>query len=164
MNLTFDAQLQVALRALEEVVAPALGSAEKHVAEQLQLAMVTLSFVKTRLPDRRRYARMELAAFAQLAEDSVAAAGDAPELAAAAATGRAVLSDPVADFADLESATRHLRDGITALGSGCGDPMLRATLDRLVLDSGAAMIGQARQWTTPFGFELKPEDLPPPAW
>ncbi|MFM5884096.1 MAG: hypothetical protein ACKOQ3_01980 [Novosphingobium sp.] len=164
MNLTFDAQLQVALRALEEVVAPALGNAEKHVVEQLHLAMLTIGFVKTRLPDVRRYARMELAAFARLAEDSVAAAGHAPAAAAAAADGRALLADPGADVADLEAAICRLRDEVTALGSRCADPALRAALDRLVLDSGAAMIAQARQWTTPFGFELRPEDLPPPAW
>ena len=49
---SFDSQLQVALRALEEVVAPSLAGAEKHVVEQLMLAIVTIGFVKTRL-DRK---------------------------------------------------------------------------------------------------------------
>lgn len=164
MILTFDVQLQVALRALEEVVAPALGAAEKHVVEQLHLAMVTIGFVKTRLPDLRRYTRMELASYVELADASAAEAGEAPALRAAFEAGRALLADPEADFTAFEDATRRLRDEIAALGSRCSDPAMRAALDRLVLAHGATMIGQARQWATPFGFELKPEELPPPAW
>lgn len=164
MNLTFDVQLQVALRALEEVVAPALGSAEKHVVEQLHLAMATIGFVKTRLPDLRRYTRMELRSYAELAGESVAVAGSAPDLAAAVAEAQRLLASPEADFTEFEAASRRLRDEIAALGSACTDPATRAKLDGLVLAHGAAMIGQARQWAMPFGFELKPEDLPQPAW
>lgn len=164
MNLTFDVQLQVALRALEEVVAPALGSAEKHVVEQLHLAMLTIGFVKTRLSDLRCYTRMELRSYADLAEESVAAAGGAPDLAAVAAEARQLLADPEADFTEFEATSRRLRDEVAALGSACTDPETRATLDGLVLAHGAAMIAQARQWAIPFGFELKPEDLPQPAW
>lgn len=164
MNLGLDVQLQVALRALEEVVAPALGNAEKHVVEQLHLAIATIGFVKTRLPDARRYARMELAAYVTLAEQSLARAGSADALAAALEGARAVMASAEADTAGIEDACRALRDEVTALGSRCTDPAVSRDLDALVLDHGAAMVGQARQWTSPFGFELKPEDLPPPAW
>jgi hypothetical protein len=164
MNLDLDVQLQVALRALEDTVAPALGAAEGHVLEQFHLALMTLRFVKTRLPDMRRFARMELAAYATLARASISAAGAAPELAAAVADGLAIQDDATADTAAIVSATRRLRDEITALGSQCEDLDIRAELDRLVLEQGGAMIGQARQWASPYGFELKPEALPAPAW
>lgn len=164
MNLDFDVQLQVALRALEEVVAPALGGAEKHVVEQLHLAMATIGFVKTRMPDVRRYARMELTGLARLADDALACVGGDATLATASAKARALLADPEADTADYEAISRHLRDVVTALGSRCADPKAQAAIDWLVLDHGGTLLAQARQWTTPFGFELKPEDLPPPAW
>lgn len=167
MNLGLDVQLQVALRALEEVVAPALGNAERHVIEQLHLAMLTIGFVRTRLPEARRYARMELAAFLMLAEESVACAGDADDaddLAFALAAARLTFASAQADTADIEDASRALRDEVTALGCRCSDPVRRAALDALVFDHSAAIVAQARQWTTPFGFELKPEGLPPPAW
>lgn len=164
MNLDLDVQLQVALRALEETVAPALGSAEKHVVEQFHLALLTLHFVHGRLPDMRRYARMELDACLALARDSIAAAGTAPALADAVSAADAARADPAADTTAIEQAARRLRDEITALGAAATDPALSAQLDRLVLERGGVMIGQARQWASPFGFELRPEDLPAPAW
>jgi hypothetical protein len=164
MNLDLDVQLQVSLRALEETVAPALGGAEKHVVEQFHLALLTLRFVHSRLPDMRRYARMELNALLALATDSMAAAGSAPALADAIAAAGVASADPAADTASVEQAARRLRDEITALGAATSDPALVARLDRLVLEAGGAMTGQARQWASPFGFELRPEELPAPAW
>lgn len=164
MNLDLDVQLQVALRALEETVAPALGGAEKHVVEQFHLALLTLRFVHGRLPDMRRYARMELASCLALAKDSIAVVGMAPALATAIAAGESVEADPVADTAAIEQAARRLRDEVTALGAATADPAVSARLDRLVLEQGGTMIGQARQWASPFGFELRPEELPAPAW
>jgi hypothetical protein len=164
MNLDLDAQLQVSLRALQDVVAPALAGAEKHVIEQLQLAIMTVGFVKTRLPDMRGYARMELSVLVGLAEESAAVAGEAPTLAAAAEAGRALLQSAAADSDELVAASRRLRDEVTALGANCADAGLRAQLDQLVLRQGGPLVGQARQWASPFGFELNPEDLPAPAW
>lgn len=164
MNLDLDVQLQVALRALEDTVAPALGPAEKHVLEQFHLALLTLRFVHQRLPDMRRYARMELSDCLVLAKDTLAAAGVGPALTEAVAAAEAVRADPSADTAAIEEASRRLRDEVTALGAATADPAISARLDRLVLEQGGAMIGQARQWASPFGFELKPEELPAPAW
>lgn len=164
MILSLDVQLQVALRALEEVVAPALSQSEKHVMEQLQLAIATIGFVKTRLPDARRYARMETSHFARLGQDVAECAGDEAHLSALVREARAMLDDPAAEVADYDGMTSRLRSEIAALGSRCGDPEKRKAIDGIVLRESAALLGQARQWTSPFGFELKPEDLPPPAW
>ena len=130
MNLDLDVQLQVALRALEDTVAPALGGAEKHVLEQFHLALLTLRFVHSRLPDMRRYARMELDACLVLARDSIAAAGSAPALADAVAAAEVARADPVADTAAIEQAARRLRDEITALGAATSDPAIASQLDR----------------------------------
>ncbi|MGX7927889.1 hypothetical protein ACWPMX_15075 [Tsuneonella sp. HG094] len=163
MNLGFDVQLQVALRALNDVVAPALGDAEKHVVEQLHLAMATISFVKTRLPEARRYYRMELRHYIALANEASEIAKTDSQLAQIAAEGEAALANPEVDIADYEAITGRLRDGVTALSSR-SDNETRARLDRLVLEKSGELFPQYRQWALPFGLELKPEALPQPAW
>lgn len=163
MNLGFDVQLQVALRALNDVVAPSLGGAEKHVVEQLHLAMATISFVKTRLPEARRYHRMELKHFLGLAGEAAEIAGGDEQLNRTAEEGEALLADPEADIADYVEVTGRLRDEVTALASRA-DGDIRARLDRLVLDRSGELFPQYRQWVSPFGLELEPETLPAPAW
>lgn len=164
MILSFDVQLQVALRALEEVVAPALSDAEKHVVEQLHLAIATIGFVKTRLLEARRFARFELAHFATLAKAVAESADNDAGLLTQARHAQSVLDDPLADVADYEDATSRLRDEVTAVGSRCADAAKRAEVDAIVLNQSTALLAQYRQWTSPFGFELKPEELPAPAW
>jgi hypothetical protein len=164
MILSFDVQLQVALRALNEVVAPALGEAEKHVVEQLHLAIATISFVKTRLPDARRFARMELAGYVSLADGVIALAGRDNALPGMVTQGEAMLASAEADTDAIEAVTRSLREGVTFVASLCADPEPRRAVDRLVLDHSGALLAQYRQWSAPFGFELKPEELPAPAW
>ena len=117
MNLDFDVQLQVALRALNDVIAPALSGAEKHVVEQLHLAVATIGFVKARLPEARRYYRMELVQFIALATASAQVAGGDASLEGTAREGEAALSDAEADIADYVAITRRLRDEVTALAS-----------------------------------------------
>lgn len=164
MNLSFDVQLQVALRALNEVVAPALGQAEKHVVEQFQLAIATLGFVRTRLPEARRYYRMELRHYADLGRDAAALADNSAMLDPLVATAEAMLADPEADIVDYERATRDLRDAVTMLiGRTAGSDAGRS-LQRLILDRSGEMLPQYRQWASPFGLELKPDALPAPAW
>ena len=163
MNLGFDVQLQVALRALSDVVAPALSDAEKHVVEQLQLAMATISFVKARLPEARRYYRMELRHYLGLAGDAAEIASGDAQLKRIAEDGEAVLANPEADISDYEAITSRLRDEVTALASRA-DLDIRVKLDRLVLDKSGELFPQYRQWASPFGFELKPGSLPAPAW
>lgn len=169
MNQSFDVQLQVALRALNEVVAPELAGAEKHVAEQLHLAIATLQFVKTRLPEARRYYRMELRSYMRLAEDVAALASSSlpsqtAALLSAVATGEKVLNDPEADLDTYQVATSDLRDLVTQLSSAAVGTPDGAKLDNLILDRSASILMQCRQWCAPLGFELKPEELAPPEW
>lgn len=158
MIQSFDKQLQVVMRALREVVAPALGDAEKHVAEQVNLSIATLAFVAERLPDARRYYRWELSAYLDLARD-LGAGGDAA-LAAFVEAGGAVLARPEADIADYEQVAHQGREAIAAFAESDGS----IAVERLILKRSAAIIDQQRQWCRPFGFELKPETLPAPAW
>ena len=159
----FDVQLQVILRALEEVVAPALSGAEKHVAEQLMLSIATIGFVKTRLPEARRFYRMELRSCIDLAQEAARIAG-ADSLACAIKHGESALADPEADIADFETASRSLRDGVTALSHASVGQPHQAQLDAAILEKSGALVAQNRLWCVPFGFELQPENLPKPDW
>ncbi len=160
----FDSQLQVALRALEEVVAPALGSAEKHVVEQLMLAIATIGFVKTRLPEARRFYRMELRNCIDLAAEAVRIAGVADALADPIAAGNRALADPEADIAEFEAASRNLRDAVTALSHAAVGQPYQATLDAAILGMSGVLVAQNRVWGASFGFEIQPENLPKAAW
>lgn len=160
----FDSQLQVSLRALEEVVAPALDGAEKHIVEQLMLAIATIGFVKTRLPEARRFYRMELRSCIALGAEAARIDRAATVLAAAIDAGEAALADPEADIADFEVASRRLRDQITALSHAAVGTPHQAALEAAILEKSGALIAQQRQWCAPFGFELQPEALPQPAW
>jgi len=51
MNQSFETQVRIAIRALSDVIAPALAGADKHVVEQLQLTIATLGFVADRIPE-----------------------------------------------------------------------------------------------------------------
>ena len=157
MIQSIDKQLQVVMRALREVVAPALGGAEKHVAEQVHLSIATLAFVAERLPEARRYYRWELSAYLDLARDL---GKDDAALVAFVEAGTAVLARPEADIADYEAVAHQGREAIAAFAEADGS----VEIERLILKRSAAIIDQQRQWCRPFGFELKPETLPAPAW
>lgn len=164
MILDFDTQLQVSLRALQDVVAPAVAGAEKHAVEQLMLAILTIGFVKTRLPEARRFYRMELRSWIALARDVHAIADAENGLASKVETAEAVLNDPDKDLADFELASRELRDAVTAASSAAVGKPQGGRIDAAILDRHGNMLAQSRQWCLPFGFELQPELLPKPAW
>jgi hypothetical protein len=160
----FYVQVQVALRALEEVVAPALGSTEKHVVEQLMLSIATIGFVKTRLPEARRFYRLELHNCIELAEEVARITSSSDTLAETINMARCALADPEADIAEFETASRRLRDLVTALShSSVGQPY-QAQLDAAILEKSGALVAQYRLWCAPFGFELQLDNLPEPAW
>jgi hypothetical protein len=162
--LDFDSQLQVSLRALQDVVAPALAGAEKHAVEQLMLVIVTLGFVKTRLPEARRFYRLELRNWIGLARDVAAISDTKDGLTSAIESAETVLSDPEMDLVDFERASRQLREVVTAASSDAVGKPNGESLDAAILDKHGEMLAQSRQWCLPFGFELQPELLPKPAW
>ena len=147
----FDVDLQVALRALEDVVAPALAGAEKHVVEQFMLAMATIAFVKKRLPEARRFGRMELRGWLDLAAYAVAIAETGDFLTAAIEAGERILLDPAADTADFLTASRHLRDVITALSDASAGMPWHARLDAAILERCGALIDQQIRASRDFG-------------
>ncbi len=160
----FDTQLQVSLRALREVVAPALQNGEKHVVEQLHLAIATLDFAKQRLPYARRYHRLELENYIGFAAEVRAVIIDQlklrEQLAAAEGAGKAELLRPEAEIEDYLIVARRLRELIASTVSAAIDKPHERALDLLIIERQKKFLLLQRAWFAPSGFELKPEDLP----
>ena len=165
MMQSFDTQLQVALRALREVVAPALKEDEKQAVEQLHLALTTLDFMRQRLPYARRYFRLELETYIalglevlEIVRSDQAGLGDA--LVAAATAGTAELARPEAEVEDYVIISRRLRETISSAVTAASDKPYERNLDRLIIQRQEALMLRERSWCLPLGFEIKPEELP----
>ena len=169
MNQAFDTQLQVSVRALREIVAPALAGADKHVVEQLHLVMAALEFMGQRIPAARRYYRDELASYIALSRDAVAlvsaeAGAACAGLIEAMATGESELQRPDAEIEHYQLITRRLREGLAGLLALSISHAAEAALQALVLERSEAILLAARVWCLPLGFELNPEALPRLGW
>ena len=169
MIQSFDTQLQVSVRALREIVAPALAAADKHVVEQLHLVVAALEFMRQRLPAARRYYRDELESYIALSRDSIALVRKQQETLSAEILesieiGERVLERADAEIEDYQLVTRRLREGLGGLlHHSIGHPA-EAALQALVLQKSEATLLAARVWCLPLGFELDPEALPRPDW
>ena len=169
MIQSFDTQLQAVLRALSEVVAPTLSEAEKHVVEQLHMSLATLKFIKARVPEARRFFRMELKSYMALAGEAAAIADvDLAEQCSAIedaiATGQAELERPESDVDDYQAITRRLREQLADLSNSADGKPCKQRLDAMILDRSEFLILQNRLWVSPFGLEPNLEALPKTAW
>ena len=169
MIQSFETQLQVSLRALGEIVAPALAGADKHVIEQLHLVIAALGFMQARLPLADAFQRTELEAYIALAEEAGAncrrhRGSECVPLNEAVSQGRSALasSTPIAE--DYQHSTRHLRELVVALITETANEAEAAELQAIVLARSGDMIGDARLWCLPLGFELDPNVLPRRNW
>ena len=110
MQLREDLQLQTVIRALTEVVMPAVDSGNALAVEQLQVVIGMLHLLAARLPLRFRYDCDELARLLELCKALDASEGSA--LARANVAGAAVLAraqaDPVEVLQALHDDQREL--------------------------------------------------------
>lgn len=147
-----DLQLQVAIKALSEAVAPAIDPANRLAMEQLHLSIATLGLVRSGLPFQHRRARRELGDAAELAASIALAGAPRPDLIDAA---RALLDDPAADEVVLDTLRRDLLEQIeAAVITASGTPAERAVAKATVTGSRAAL-DLARAWCQPAGFEVR---------
>lgn len=169
MIQSFETQLQVSLRALNEIVAPALADADKHVIEQLHLVMAALGFMQARLSSEVGFQRAELEAYLALAEEVAAdlkkhRGSACATLIEAVSAGRAALASATSEAGDYQRSTRGLRELVTALVTQSSSEAEAAGLQALVLARSGEMLGDARVWCLPLGFELDPDALPRREW
>lgn len=165
MIQSFDTQLEVSLRALGEVVAPALGDAEGHVLEQFNLALATLNFTRQRLPYARRFHRLELRhliAFSTAVRRIVDSdqRDVSNQLEAAENFGKSELARPQAESEDYVMASRKLRELIGQCVQLAKGKHYETELDAMVLKQGQAFLPAQRAWCSPLGLDTMSDKLP----
>ena len=169
MQLRADIQLQTAIRALTEVVAPALDTSNALAVEQLQIVIGMLHLMAVRLPLQVRYdcdeltRLLELSAALTSAIDQDGRAQILAPLMAASSKGAAVLTRAQADPADILQAIRDLRTRTGALITAVyrdGSDAARGRVTTLVLAHADQQLLRERAWFAPMGWESQPEGLP----
>ncbi|MFT4825390.1 MAG: hypothetical protein ACI9DH_000060 [Halioglobus sp.] len=164
MIQTFDTQLEVSLRAMREVVAPALNDAESHVIEQFHLALITLEFMRERLPYARSFHRLELTHLLNFSEQVRGlVANDQPDLAAALdqteTTGHKDLARPEAEIEDYLIVGRKLREHIGEVIKLSNGKPYENELDKLALRSQKEFLPAQRAWCEPLGLDTRPDEV-----
>lgn len=162
-----DNALRASIKALDQVILPALDPADPLAGEQLRLVSGFLKFLRARLQywhprqvfELEHYLTMarEIAADARILSIEVSARLDAA-IENAAAVGRQ--SDP--PLASIVAATAALASSIggAARIAGNAEKELRQRVERRVLEGSERWVRMQRAWFLPQGFELHPADLP----
>lgn len=171
MQLRPANQIPSLIKALTEVVLPAIDPANTLAQEQARLVIGTLAAILPRLALEYRYDRDELQRSLALAQrlqaalpGAAGAATSLQELAASAAIGAAVMERARAEPAELQEAVRGLRSSVGALIQAVyaqDDSTARASVSTLVQDAAGEQLLRERAWLVGYGFEPDPALIPP---
>lgn len=170
MELRATFQIPTLIKAMTDVVLPALDPNNKLAQEQGQLILGSLHLIAQRLPLQYRYDRHELSSFLALADQLEQVSDGAPELAASVSAlrassklGREVLARAGAEPSELESANLAMRDSIGAIaqaGSALPDDARRKRIETAVMSHAKDMLLGERAWLAMQGWEGKNAPLP----
>ncbi len=160
-----DRALQAAVKALAEVVSPAVDAADPLAVDQLRLAVSWLQFHGLRRADERRLAWATLRQRLAQGRDVLALldAAAPPGLAARCASAELLL-----ERTDLPASA--WRDAAVALDTCVGEAVdtlaggpapLRDALGACVLEHAHDSLLLQRAWFAPLGFEARPDVVPP---
>ncbi len=155
-----DLQLQSAIKALQDIVGPAVDPGNKMAAEQLHLTIATLAMVRLRLPMARRFTR-------RLLEDDVQMAGEVvnllppDSLGKQLAVARAALLSPELETGELEDIRAELNRTLASAISKIENPVTAAAIGKIVLEAAKRPIELHRAWCLPSGFEAYPDQIAP---
>jgi len=155
-----DQELRVVLKALEQVISPALDPADPSAAEQLRLCIAALRHVQGHFALALHSARRELANAIDLAETVNAAAPTSGLDEAVRAAGEQ-LHDIRADQAALDVARQILLAAISEAVNGISEPSARRAVDRAVIAGSRSQLDLARAWFIEAGREPDPQAIPP---
>ena len=163
-----DNALRASIKALNDVVLPAVDPTDPLAGEQLRLVAGFLRFLGSRLPylhDRNRFELEHyLALGEQLADDArLASPPVSQRLDTAIADARALLRRSRATVDEMRSATAALSAPLSGLVRvvADADPALRRRVEQAVLVGSKNWVDMQRAWFVVQGFELHPDELPP---
>jgi len=168
VQLRPDAQLKTMIKAMTDVIIPALDGSNQLAMEQSRLVVGMMILMERQLPLQFRFDRDELARLIETAHDLVALAGAEREggLERARCTAAAVLDRCQAGPDDLHLAVRDMRVAICDTIDRMNDPgahadaTLIAACDAIVLRMSQQQLLRDRVLLLPQGWELQPDALP----
>jgi hypothetical protein len=162
------AGLRAALKALKDVVSPAVDPSNPLAVEQLRMVCGFLAMVCEQLPYRAQRVRFDLLSAVDLAQALSSGIGHATLDGAGAlpvALARAVALQHTSDAseADLQQATARLGEATRDLirESAEADDAVRRDIDRVVLRHSKAWLDVQRAWFAPLGFDKEARALLP---
>ena len=162
-----DNALRASIKALNEVVLPALDPSDPLATEQLRLVAGFLKFLGARLPyghDRNRFELEHYLALGErLAADARPASAEVSQRLDQAIDGaRILLQGQRVSVADMRSATAALSAPISGLVRvvAHADSALRQRIEQTVLAGSKPWVDMQRAWFVVQGFELHPDELP----
>ena len=171
MQMRPDIQIKSVLKAMVDVVLPALDPANQLAQEQARLCMGLLDLLSRQLPLQFRFDCDELTrlramgeGLLQLADPQTVDGPTRQALADAIKVSGDVLARAKADPAEVVESVRGLRATTGALvQQACaGGPRSdTARLERIVLDSSREQLLRDRTWFLPQGWESDPTSFAP---
>jgi len=164
-----DDSLRAAIKALDEVVAPAVDGANPLAVEQLRLVSRFLGFVRQRLAYQDGRDRFELRHYLSLADELAPLATDQPGIAArsllleALEAARPVAANLSATQGETRAAARSLSSAVSILVRSVADAdeAARRPVERAVVVAQRTLMDAQRAWFLPIGFEPDPKAVVP---
>ncbi len=171
MQLRADIQIQTVIKALKDVIVPAIDPANKLAVEQAHLAMGLLTLLAAQMPVQFRFDHDELQRLVRAAEALERIRGQDPEasaelrrLSASRAEASDVLEKSRIDPARILTSIRALRADISALilteprdGLEAGQ---FSAAEQLVLELSRAQLLRDRSLLISLGNEIDPAAIP----
>ncbi|MGQ0700119.1 MAG: hypothetical protein ACT4PZ_17995 [Panacagrimonas sp.] len=170
MELRATFQIPTLIKALTDVVLPAVDPHNKLAQEQAQLVIGSLQLIAQRLPLQYRYDRHELDSFLELGRQLERETAGSPGLASAAsslassvASGSEVFARVGAEPGDIETANLALRESVGLVVQAAAtlqDEPRRKAIESAVMAHAKDMLLRERAWLAMQGWEGKDSGLP----
>jgi hypothetical protein len=157
VNPSIELRLRTMMRALGEVIVPAIDAENSLAHEQAQLMLGHLNALLRHHALEQRVEAHEDDAMRELARALLDAGGGGARTTAARDALTAALAGADGD------AVSHAIECLVVAAGADGDPVLHAASARLVLDHARRQNRLGRAWFKPMGFDARPDELPDPA-
>ena len=170
MEVRPEIQIQAMIKAMVDVVLPAVDPEQKMAQEQARLVIGTLGLIASRLPVAYRFDRDQLDRYVSLSRELVAldqadgGGQTVSKLESLAERGADVLQRARAEPAELESTVFDLRAEVSSLLQSLhksSSPEKWNKVNRLILEASRMEIDRERALVVAMGFEPKPGSIPP---
>lgn len=170
MQMRPEIQITSVIKAVKDVLIPAIDPANKLAVEQAQLVIGLLSLLASQLPLQFRFDRDELTrllataeALGKIRSGNTALAKAMDQLATSSQAGTSVLQHCRVDPAELVGSVRELREKLGAVvtaAAGSDDLDVQLHIEKQVLEMSKEQLLRDRSLMKAQGWEPDPAALP----